>query len=189
MEARIITQPNEVWKKLQLNNGGMFLIAENKEYGVEIFARSTPFIDASIMAVVDDVLDNDEEVFDADDCAKTVQRFYDTYLTPELIEKVAAQDNTVADYDDIEDAYAEAIDQREAELTDAVYELLCVIMDDVDVSTYFDEEEQEKLCDDLKNKVCGYLAGKYYLPVYRPAIITDESGQQRYSDYPYSQLN
>lgn len=177
-----ILEPSGVWEYFQENcddlRDMMFLVAENDEYGTEIYITNDGGLPA-VIVTADGVQVFEEAIVSERDCEKTVGKAYDTYLTEAAVQAL------------LEDMYLEddeelSINEREEELNDAIYDFLIVVLDG-----FLDENscDYDKLCEDLKDHFCEYIARKHELPVRRPMYLEYEDGRTEYEEYPYEHMD
>lgn len=153
---------------------GAELIAENCEYGVEVFLAEALGL-PKIEVYADDDLVYEEAVIDRECCAETVEDIYDTYLTDNVV-KILSGENEISQDDEI--------DQRETELDMLVTDFITGVMS---TGGYFDSgaADADEIVDDCKEHFLEYLARKHGLRVYRPMYLEDEDGNEFFDEYPY----
>lgn len=182
MAARIIVDPSDVWdyfnEHIDELFGSMKMIADNSQYGIEIYLTETGNL-PTIMVSADGEEIEEESCVSANDCVKTVQDFYDKYLSDGVVGILMGEDGDKTMSEELE-----LIDEREAEIDDAMYMLL-----DTLVSNLFDfVEEPDELCEELKDHICEYLYQKYDISVYRPMYLECEDGTEEFAEYPYPEM-
>lgn len=185
MSMKIHLTASEVWGYFLKNKEELktdtFLIAENPEFGTEIYLTyqcGYPCI--SVMA--DDFEVHSDVFIDSDDCKQSVDEAYDLYLTERIVSTVQYGDDgeeipTTSDEDN------EIID-REAELDGAVLDFLTVAIDGKPA----DGTDLVGICEDLKDHFLEYIARKYELKIRRPMYLEYEDGSIEYTEYPYENM-
>lgn len=184
MAAKITVSASDIWGYFQDNiedlKSHMHQIADNSEYGVEIYITDDCGL-PSIVVTADDAQVYDETAVNEHDCQKTVEKIYDEYLTSKIIETLAMDDDKLSALE-IEDM----IDERESELDAAVYEFVITAIQ----GAYFDDytSDFDDICEDLKEHFLEYMARKHGLPIYRPMMLEYEDGTEEMSEYPYEDM-
>lgn len=182
MAERIIVEANDVWdyflwQKHELQ-GSMKEIAKNDEYGVEIYLTSDKDLPL-IVVTADDEEVYEEHIISRHDCATTVKDIYDEYLTSNAIKALTGDDNEYTAAEEME-----MIDDRESELTDAVYVLLLEFAANI----FEVAEDADELCEGIKDLICEYLYRKHGISVYRPMYLEDEDGTDEFVEFPYPEI-
>lgn len=182
----ITVEAKNVWDYFQENKDEllsiMHLIAENAEFGIEIYITEKNGVPEFVVKADDDII-YEEGAVSKKDCADTAKRIYDEYLSDDVVNKI------IQYYDDQDDEIFDGkkfskeddIECREDELTMAVYTMLESILDE-DLS-YLDEIYE--ISEDLKDFIFEYLYRKWGLNIYRPMIIQFDDGTEEYKEYPY----
>ena len=172
----IIISASDTWGYFQKHKKELktteHIIAENEEYGVVITITEEKGIPCFIVTS-DDYQYADEVAISESDCTKTVEELYDEYLTGRFI---MSEDSAF----DIEDA----ISEREAELDDAIINLIDVAMELE--STEYLGLECDEICADVKDHILEYLYRKHGISTRRPMMLEDEDDKEEfYAEYPY----
>ena len=182
----IIVEVSDVWQYFNDHKNALksnlCMIADNREYGVEIYI--TEKMDSPFFSVTADgyQLDEDSATTEAE-CKEVVQNLYDKYLTGKFIDdenfsldKLPEDDVSSVEIEDI-------IYEREVELDDAVMFLIGIATE----STIDDgkNEVYDNIVQDAKEHFLEYLARKHDLKIYRPMILEDENGEEFFDEYPY----
>lgn len=184
MAQKIIVEPRDLWSyylehKKQLTST-MFEIAQNKEYGVSIYLSENEKGNASIVVEADDMEVYSETIVNDRDARTTCEKIYDKYLSDKVVDILAEMG--IDDEDDMTALEEEdAIDEREAELDEALYSFL----DTVCGEDYFDFYADYDMIEDIKDHFLEYLARKHGIPVRRPMVLEDEDGEDFFEEYPY----
>lgn len=177
--TNIIVEASKVWDVIQSHRSSMYKVAENTDYGIEVYVS----IDKNIVVAsveADGSPLYEEVIYNSGDCVESMSRIYDTYLTDKVIGIIAGDD---CDIDDSTQADEEdLISERESELSEAIYEFMVAVFgEEIDASLKnFDE-----VCEDLKDHFLEYMARKHGLRVWRPMYLEDDSGADFFEDYPY----
>lgn len=187
---RIIFDADSVWNYHQGNKhileDNTFLIAENDEYGVEIYLTSDGQY-PQFNVIVDDTLQYCDFAMSIEDCRATLNEIYDDYLTENIIQNaINAEIDESTDHcsnsDSDEDIIAETIKSREGQLVAAMLDFLIEAMDSDDAVS--DSDFWEKLRDCLEHTL-KYISDKGFL-VFRPTLVKDEeTGKVSLVDFPY----
>lgn len=182
MAARVILESNDVWEyftehKEELFNS-MKMIAENQEYGIEIYLTENDGLPV-VMVSVDGEEIAEEAAVSTNDCAYTVKEIYDKYLSKNVISILMGEEEEYTIAEELE-----IIDDREAELDNAVYECLMAFAPDLlDIV-----EDPDETCEDLKDHLCEYLYKKHDISVYRPMYLENDEGTDEFFEYPYPEM-
>jgi len=155
MAAEIKIQPQDLWAKFQREKEElkttMKLIAENPEYGVEIYLTEQDGYPA-ITVLVDDTECCCDVGLNASDCEQTASAIYDDYLTSKIIEILGAPED---DGDDLtEQEIQELIEDRENELSMLVYDFVRAVLD-TDVEDYI--RDPDTFCEDCVDHFLEYF--------------------------------
>lgn len=186
----VYISPDKVWAyfvshKTELKCGEK-LIADNPEYGIEIFIAGFLPSFCTILVTADDTPVYEEDADNEMDCESIIRMLYDNYLSPGAI-------SILDDFDGISDdetctkeltekeVEAEEIEVREGELDDAV---LTFLETTLDMPIPYGEKT-ETLIADLKEHFLEYMWRKHSLPIYRPMYLVDENNEQFFEEYPY----
>lgn len=153
---------------------GVELIAENCEYGIEVYLTEALGL-PKVEVYADGDLVYEETVIDRECCAETMENVYDTYLTDNVVKILSGEDEISQD---------DEIDQRETELDMLVTDFITGVMS---TGGYFDSgaADADEIVDDCKEHFLEYLARKHGLRVYRPMYLEDEDGNEFFDEYPY----
>lgn len=180
----IFNTPEEIWGYLEEHRedllGQMYLIAQNENYGIQIWLTiedGNPYV---IVEADDDEIYR-EDIFDAKDAEETISRVYEDYLSMKAIDSMGLMDDV---YDE-DDPTAEELEisMREEELDDAVSIFISEVTDGN--SSYMETE----VVDDLKEHFLEYMARKWDMRIYRPMFLEDcDDGKEYYSEYPYEEI-
>lgn len=157
----------------------MHRIAENQDYGVEVYvtAGSKDKMPHIIVEMDEDQI-YEESVKTALECEKVVAQVYDKYLTSKVIDVISEQDD---DYKSV--VRQEQIEDREYELDAAFYDLLVTVLEGYLDSTLM--KDSDELCDDLKEHTLEYLYRKHGCSIRRPMYLEDEDGEEFFEEFPY----
>lgn len=187
MRAIYIAASN-VWDYFLQNKGALKLndevIACNEETGV-VIAISNQSDYCVITVTVDDRPVLEETVTNAEGCKRTVGEIYDSYfysmsgLTSAEIGKQMQFADTDLHEDPDELSLDEVIEYREAELNDAIFDLLNIVTND-----QISYAKESTICEEVKDYILEYLAREHGLSVYRPMFLEDEKGEF-FEEYPY----
>jgi len=186
MAQKIILQPDEVWDYFVEHEEEcdecMFEIASCSEYGTAVYlSRSSKGI-GCITVEADDQEVYNEEVIDAEDTKKTVQKVYDDYLTDKVIEILSdfepQEDDTLQDQED-------EIAMREEELDNLIWDFVMGVFGG---ETYADFDCAGEVLDDLKDHFLEYMYRKHGFDIYRPMVLEDEDGTEFFEEYPYEHM-
>lgn len=181
--TNIAVEPDKVWTYFKENienfSTDMRVIARNPSYGIEICITKAAGEFPTIFVLADDEEIDEETCVSQNDCTITVKKFYDKYLSDNIVNALMSDDDSLT-----EEEESDKIDDRELELDDALYEFLQTLIPNLfDVINDVDE-----LCDDLKDSICEYLYKKYGISVYRPMFLECEDGTEEFTEYPYPEM-
>ena len=173
---KIILHPEEVWiyfieHEDDLNNS-MILIAENTNYGIEIYLTASNGLPC-IMVTADDEEIEEFEVADCDECLEIAQQVYDCYLTSSKW------------IGELEDERETMISDREEELEEAIYDMLLTLVPDL--FDIIDPHIIDDLCADMIDHICEYLYKVHDISVYRPMYL-DNNGTEEFYKNPYPEM-
>lgn len=214
MSANILVTAADVWDyflqhRKDLGNA-MFLIAENEEYGVEIYLGSD-YSYPEITVLADNVELYAQTVVNQNDCYLSCVEIYNKYLTYHAIEAICAaienvsgktkpqETKPVNSPDTIDGEYEsdipagldelEKIENREDELDIAVLNFIdtALKLDGECLEDYVGVKEASEIYEDVKEHFCEYLYRKFELPIYRPMYLTYKDGV-KFEEYPYEKL-
>lgn len=186
MAQKIILQPDEVWDYFVEHEEEcdecMFEIASCSEYGTAVYlSRSSKGV-GCITVEADDQEVYNEEIIDAEDTKKTVQKVYDDYLTDKVIEILSdfepQEDDTLQSQED-------EIDMREEELDNLIWDFVMGVFGG---DTYTDFDCTGEVLDDLKDHFLEYMYRKHEFDIYRPMVLEDEDGTEFFEEYPYEHM-
>ena len=191
----VIVQPWDVWdvffKNLPELRSHLKRIAENTEYGVVIYVTEEDNL-PDIQVYVDDDLLYSEACVSRDDCAKTVRKIYEDYLTSSVVDKLIEsykqdeepqEEMTDDDYEEYaHDELEGEIEEREDEIDLAISDLLETVCDS-DIRTFCDNAEE--IMEDCKEHFLEYLYLKWGFEIRRPMFLEDEHGVEFYEEFPY----
>lgn len=198
MAERVLVTPEEAWDYFADYGddvmGEEIKMAENLDYGVEIYATGIWGADGQFMAEIDVNIDGNLEVqewaSDRETFISETGGIFDTYLGQELI-------NHMVDWDVPEELSPEeekmAIEDREDELDNAVIALLEEFAPELSDWDYIGGDSDgksdiEEIIDSLKDLICEFLYKKFEVSVYRPMFVEDEDGKDVFLEYPYPEI-
>ena len=195
MAEEISVQANEVWDYFQKNKSDlksrMHLIAENKEYGIEVYVTEENDL-PSIVVTADDIQVMSSNAIDEKDCYNVVSYAYDHFLTERVVSTVGYDD-----YDPYRGSYdngsyynesvaeRECIEDREDELRYAMSDFLITALRG---SSFEDDETAVQIEEDCLEHFIEYIARKHNVDIYRPMYIQYEGEDVEYCEYPYEVL-
>jgi len=175
LSAKIYIEAEDTWRYFKENEDDlenvMHLVAENEDYGVEIYLENEGGL-PGFSAYVDSDLMLTERAINEKDCEITAARIYDDYLTERFFETLGEHDDSLTKVDELT-----IIDEREDEL-DLVFEDLLHIASDGKADTY-------EILEQVKDDVLELLYRKYKISIWRPMYLVDEDGEEFYEEYPY----
>lgn len=191
MSANIILAPDEVWgyffDNIEVLKNSMHMIAENKEYGIEVYVTERNDL-PELNVTADDRDICSESVVNELDCTKTVCEIYDLYLTDRVVNTIGGasdEDFDILDQnEEFEDAECE-IDDREEELAYAFCEFFETALRQSDIEYSPERDDIEKDC---LEHILEYIARKHNVAVYRPMWVDYGDGDIEYEEYPYDSL-
>ena len=168
-----IVSPEKVYAKyLERKAAGssnvQFLIAENREFGVEVYLEEDEGY-PKISVEMDSFEVYSAVCLDAQDCEDVVKDIYSEFLTSNVVSSDLVLNTTLTK--------EEEISEREAEIDDAVFDFVACVSDDDKIST--------EIYDDLKEHFLEYMARKWDIPIRRPMFLLDNNGDDVYEEYPY----
>ena len=182
--SRIIVSEAEVWNYFQDCKDDlkshMHKIAENTEYGIEIFVTEDSGL-PSIVVTADNVQVFEETAVSENDCKKTASEIFDSYLTSKVIATLLGGETKDEPTEvDIEDTIAE----REEELDCLMWDFFTGLTD----GAYIDGIDLDTVLEDCKEHFLEYIARKHGILIYRPMILEYEDGTEEVEDYPYEHM-
>ena len=197
MAEEISVPASEVWEYFQKNKNDlksrMHMIAENKEFGIEVYVTEEHDL-PNIVVTADDMQIISNNAINENDCYNVVSEVYDNFLTERVVSAVGYG----ADYDSYDkgfDGYngyyndkieeRECIEDREDELHYAISDFLTTVLRG---STFEDDITAVSLEDDCLEHFIEYIARKHGIDVYRPMYIQYEGEDVEYCEYPYEVL-
>lgn len=207
MSANIIVQASEVWGYFQKKKsdlfGTMILIAENPEYGTEIYiSNDCGYPDITVtadnMAVAEEIPTNQTQ------CYLTMIDLYNDYLTVRAVKLLAeierdlekvtmkGSEEELGESDACSEISSvltkedelEIIEDREDWLDLAVSDFIAVATDE---TLWHDDPHYGEIIEDVKDHFCEYLARKHNLPVRRPMYLEYPDGV-KFEEYPYENM-
>lgn len=183
MSAKYFVEAQGVWDFIQDKQPALYKLAENPTYGIEVYVSwDVPNIEISVEA--DGVILFVGTADSAESCEELVSRVYSEYTTNSIVNTLLTESEEDRINSEVEDELSEddKIEEREAELDDAVYYFVSAVLGD-----FFDDvlDELGELCDDLKEHFLEYMARKHGLAIYRPMYLEDENGEDFFEEYPY----
>lgn len=182
MGKRIIIEPDEVWdyceQYFDTLEGSAKMIADNIITGAQIFIAVYSGV-PTIFACVDCEEVDEEPCANEEDCAETAARFYENFLSDDLDMMLMGLDE-----EDSQEYEMTAIDERETELNDIMYDMLEQMVPNIlDVT-----DDIVDVCDDLVDYVCEFLYRNHGISVYRPMHLECEDGSEEFSKFPYEEM-
>lgn len=181
--TNIVVEPDKVWTCFKENiekfSTDMRVIASNPSYGIEICIAAGAGELPIIFVLADDEEIDEETCVSPNDCTSTVKKFYDKYLSDNIVNAFMSDDDNLTEEEELD-----KIDERELELDDALYEFLQTLIPNLFDVIY----DVDDLCDDLKDSICEYLYKKYEISVYRPMFLECEDGTEEFTEYPYPEM-
>lgn len=190
MGISIYVLPENVWEFFQKNkkrlSDEMVVIAENEDTGYAVYLTEEEDHPYFCVCQGKGAPEYEDIAICKADCIEVAKVCCAKYLLP--ITVIANGDGgcimeMATDEPDQEDIMYE----REDELAMALYDFLSVVLQEdesfcgaTDIS---DPEWLEKVLDAILED----LATNFDMPIYRPMIITDDLGNETYTDYPYGE--
>lgn len=194
MAAEIILLASDAWNYFQKCKDElkthMHLIAQNTEYGTEVYITEDKGL-PNVVIIADGQQVHEETMINAIDCKETLEGIYDKFLTASAISSLSEDYNDElyvnADADESEDdEYDEAvISRREDVLYEAIYDFLSLASDDY---LDLDSPEVSEIIEDCKEHFLEYIARKHSVPVYRPMVLEYDDGTEEVSEFPYEDM-
>lgn len=195
MAEEISVPANEVWDYFQKNKSDlksrMHLIAENKEYGIEVYVTEEHDL-PNIVVTADDIQVMSSNVIDEKDCYDVVSYAYEYFLTERVVSTVGYDDYDPyrgsydnGSYYDEAMAERECVEDREDELRYAMSDFLITVLRG---SSFEDDETAVQIEEDCLEHFIEYIARKHNIDVYRPMYIQYEGEDVEYCEYPYGVL-
>lgn len=191
MPANIIIAPDEVWgyffDNKEVLKDSMHMIAENKEYGIEVYLTERKDL-PELSVVADDRDVHSETVYNEMDCLKTVNEIYDLYLTDRVINVIDEDSYDDSESPDPSDEFEQAgyeIDDREMELASAFSDFFDTVLYQSDCEYTRERDGIEKDC---LEHILEYVARKHGVSLYRPMWVDYGDGDIEYEEYPYESL-
>lgn len=185
---QIIIPAEDVWKTAQSEwaqlRTHLKKIAENPEFGVVIYLTVDSEL-AQIVVYIDDNEFYSEQCVSELDCKTTARKIYDEYLGEKVLNKFLGEEEDDEELDDEEyTRYEEEseIDEREAEIYEAVVSFLSTILE-TDIDSFVDDADL--IYEDCAEHFLEYLSRKWGFEIRRPMYLEDENGEEFYEEYPY----
>ena len=185
---QIIIPAEDVWKTAQSEwaqlRTHLKKIAENPEFGVVIYLTVDSEL-AQIVVYIDDNEFYSEQYVSELDCKTTARKIYDEYLGEKVLNKFLGEEEDDEELDDEEyTRYEEEseIDEREAEIYEAVVSFLSTILE-TDIDSFVDDADL--IYEDCAEHFLEYLSRKWGFEIRRPMYLEDENGEEFYEEYPY----
>lgn len=181
--VNIVIEPSDVWGYFNEHRERFStvarVIASNPIYGIEVCltegAGELPII--SVLADGEEI--DEETCVSPNDCTSTVKKFYDKYLSDNIVNALMSDDDNLTEEEELD-----KIDERELEIDDALCEFLQTLIPNLFDVIY----DVGDLCEDLKDSICEYLYKKYGISVYRPMFLECEDGTEEFTEYPYPEM-
>lgn len=177
----------DLWNYAYINRDDLLdnehLIAENTDYGIEIYVTMSSYYPV-VKVYADDQVVSEEEIFSSFTCRKIVGETYENYLTVAYVNSgtVSGKPDDVNNEDDI-DPTEEMIIEREIEIETAVEDFLHALGVDENLGT----EEFNKVVADCAEHFCEYICRKHNLMLYRPMYLEYDTGIEL-ELYPYEHM-
>ena len=192
MGVKIHIQPHEIWgffdKNIKRLSDEMVAIAENTETEYAVYLTEEDGYPLFVVCHGDDDAEYDESAISPKDCENTAQRCFTKFLYPVTV----TSGKYVIPFDEDDDTeptkmeMEDTIYEREDELLYAMGDFLqTVLRDGVDGTDVVDTLGLD-IVNDILDTTLQYIAETYDLPVYRPTFVTDENGNEEYTEYPYN---
>lgn len=175
-------EPEEIWP-LYLRSGkevadGYLLIAENEDFGIQIFLTeegSMPVI--AVFADDDEVYE--EATVSQNDCTQTVKKIYDDFLDPQRVVQKLIDLGADETADSVSKDDEDLILDREEELREAMSDFFSVVLDGCRVT-------DKTIVNDCIDHFLEYIARKWGIEdIRRPMFLEDENGDEFFEEYPY----
>jgi len=167
--------------------GGQRLVGESPDFGIRVIVCGFPEEDGIYPEVVvwaDDDLWFDEILYTKEDFAECLEKVFEDYLTPNVIEKIAQEVPEKADPPDELTLDEQEVYAREEEIHNAVRDFLKVVYQ----CDYFEgvpDEDYMDVLSDIEDALLDTLSF-YDDDIYRPTIREDENGEVGVVSFPYS---
>lgn len=196
MAMKITVKASDVWWYCQSHRDeltrDMHLIAENPEYGAEVYITDDMGF-PMVMVIVDGNDVYEETAINQTDMTRIVRRIYDEYLTENIFTILGDfEDDELSIFEDEEgNVYSEMevidrIEDRENELTAAVYDFVATVTEEK-----LDDDlvlEFEDIVEDLKDHFLEYMARKHKIDIRRPMYLVYEDGSEELEEFPYDNM-
>lgn len=184
---QIIIPAEDVWKTAQSEwaqlRTHLKKIAENPEFGVVIYLTVDSEL-AQIVVYIDDNEFYSEQCVSELDCKTTVRKIFDEYLGEKVLNKFLGEEDDEELDDEEYTRYEEEseIDEREAEIYEAVVSFLSTILE-TDIDSFVDDADL--IYEDCAEHFLEYLSRKWGFEIRRPMYLEDDNGEEFYEEYPY----
>lgn len=152
--------------------GSSNILAENDEYGTEIYISSAPN-GRPVMSVLVDGMEIEELELSMAELEDTAKLLYKEYLSEDFLKG----------FIDSGDEELE-IEERESDLETAVADCLITF-----VPNHRDFEDFDNTVSHIVDKICEILFTDCGISVYRPMVLEDEDGNEEYLEFPYPELD
>ena len=185
-------EPSELWEIFQKERESlasrMKMIAENPDFDVTLYLTIETkggMLLPTIVVWIENKEDYRESCIGELDLRQTAQSLYDDYLSDSTMAKrFFDEDDEELKQEEEASLQQDEIDYREAELYDAVSDLLYVVTGGK-LEKLAGFKQAEEITDDIVNRVCEHLYTEYGISVFRPMILRDDHGEEFYEEYPY----
>lgn len=169
----ILVQPEDLWSYYHEHKSTMQyvpeVIASDDSLGVEVLLSAYGEY-ATVTVLVDNETVFEQDIFSSDEAEEVAREAY-AFLED--------------DGDEVSEMLA--IDDRETELDQAVYDLLEVVVQDAE--TLIPAEMRDEAYERIKDLVCETLYKEFGVSVYRPMYLEDDDGVTSYEEFPYEEMD
>lgn len=192
--VQIYIPADDVWLFFQSNidrlKKEMVAIAENEDTGYAVYLTEDKGYPSFAVCKDDEKPEYEEGAINESDCAETAKRCFVRYLFPVVVNDRKGIPQTMWDEDDEEDMMKQdmqdSVYEREDELRLALYDFLAVALSlDGDPVEVVERECGSGFIDETRDYFLEYLGLEQCLEIYRPMFLTDDTGSEIYTEYPY----
>lgn len=197
MGVDIHVPADAVWEffqesKNRLSNE-MVLIAENTDTEYAVYLTEENDLPVLAVAKGDEKTEYKEPCVSEDDCATVAKKFYTRYLFPVMITDGKYVPEDIPDEEDDDETWMDMEDimyERNDELRLAMADFLAIVLQEGDNDgTNVLEAYGYEAVDEILDGVLKELSDDYGFRIYRPMIVTEESGCEVFTEFPYDEYD
>lgn len=193
MGVKIHVPADKVWTFFKENKDRlseeMVVIAENTDTEYAVYLTEEDGFPLFVVCKGASDSEYEEGAINPSDCEETVKRCCLRYLFPIVVtanETAKEMDGADSDLEDLTmQEMEDTIYEREDELMLAMGDFLQVVFQECNDGADVIDTYGMDLVGEILEDVLMCIAKDYGLPVYRPTFLTDEFGEEIYTEFPY----